>query len=64
MEVEVNYDEQQEEIEALESIFMDEFVLVEERPFKFEIQINSNGESEEKNHLKLKAIIDLPDSYP
>jgi len=43
---------------------MEEFLLEEERPYKFEITINSNGESAEKNHLKLKAIFDLPDNYP
>lgn len=64
METEVNYEEQQEEIEALQSIFMEEFELTEEKPYKFEITINSNGESQEKNFLKLKAIFDLPDSYP
>lgn len=58
------YDEQQEEIEALQSIFMDDFELVEERPYKFEITINSNMEGAEKNHLKLKVIFDLPDNYP
>ena len=59
-----NYDEQFEEIEALQSIFMDEFEMMEERPYKFEIMVNSNSESKEKNHLKLKLVFDLPDSYP
>ena len=42
MEGENNYDEQYDEIQALESIFTEDFHLVEERPFKFEINVNSN----------------------
>lgn len=51
-------------MEALQSIFVDEFKLIDEKPYKFEIMINSNQEAEERNFLKLKAIIDLPVTYP
>lgn len=43
---------------------MNEFNLKEEKPYKFEIMINSNSESEEKNFLKLRLTIELPDNYP
>ena len=59
-----NYEEQYDEIQALESIFTEDFTLLEEKPYKFEININSNQESQEKNYLKLKMIVDLPDNYP
>ena len=59
-----NFDEQYDEVQALESIFMEDFVLCEERPFKFEITIKANSESEERNFLKLKLVIDIPELYP
>ena len=37
-----NYDEQYDEIQALESIFTDDFKLIEERPYRLEITVNSN----------------------
>lgn len=60
-----NFEEQYEEIEALQSIFMEEELeILEEKPYKFEITINSNGESAEKNYIKLKAVFDLHTDYP
>lgn len=59
-----NFEEQQQEIEALQSIFVEEFTLLQDQPYKFEILINSNSESEEKNFIKLKVIVDLPLNYP
>jgi hypothetical protein len=38
--------------------------MIEERPYRFEIQINSNSEGADKNHLKLKILFELPDDYP
>ena len=35
-----------------------------EKPYNFEILVNSNTESEELNFLKLKLIFDLPENYP
>lgn len=35
-----------------------------EKPYNFEILVNSNTESEERNFLKLKLIFDLPENYP
>ena len=46
----VDWEEQESEIEALEVIFPDEFTILAKKPFKFEIMINSNSESAE-NHL-------------
>ena len=52
-------------MEALQNIFdSEEFVLRRERPYQFEILLNSNSETEENNHLKLKLIFDLPRLYP
>lgn len=64
VETTANYDDQYDEIQACECIFLEQFQMLEERPFKFEILINSNSESEDKNHLKLKIVFDLPNSYP
>jgi len=38
--------------------------LKREKPYNFEILVNSNTESEERNFLKLKLIFDLPENYP
>jgi hypothetical protein len=43
---------------------MEDFTLMEERPFKFEIIIKANSESDERNHLKLKIVFDFPEQYP
>ena len=59
-----NFEEQQDEIEALESIFVEEFTLEEEKPYKFEVLINANSEDTDKNFLKLRLIFELPQDYP
>jgi hypothetical protein len=59
-----NYDEQYDEIQACECIFLEQFQMIEERPYKFEIVINSNSENEDNNHLKLKILFELCDDYP
>ena len=38
--------------------------MEKEKPYKFEITVNSNTESEEKNFLKLKITFGLPEDYP
>jgi hypothetical protein len=43
---------------------MEDLKIVEERPFKFDVKLNSNSESEDKNHLKLKLTFELPENYP
>ena len=58
------YEEQEQEVEALQSIFVEDFTLVEEKPYKFEIQVNANSESQDKNYIKLRMIIELADDYP
>ena len=42
MESSNKFDEQADEVQVLESIFMDDFNLIEERPYKFEINIKAN----------------------
>ena len=32
----IDFSEQQDEVEALQSIFVDEFKLIDEKPYKFE----------------------------
>lgn len=59
----MDWEEQQGEIEALEVIFPDEFKLTQEKPYKFEIEINSNADKE-INHLKMLLIVELPYNYP
>lgn len=59
------WEDQETEIETLRCIFIDEeFVMKREKPYNFEILVNSNTESEERNYLKLKLIFDLPEGYP
>lgn len=59
------WEEQEIEIETLKSIFEEsEFEMKREKPYNFEIMLNSNSESEERNFLKLKLIFDLPELYP
>jgi len=59
-----NYEEQESEIEAIKCIFMEDFTLLEEKPYKFELLLKANSESEEKNHLSLKLTFELPEDYP
>ena len=58
------WEEQEQEIESLQYIFPEEFKLNNEKPYKFEIMINSNTESEDKNFLKLRITFDLQEEYP
>ena len=59
----VDWEEQEGEIEALECIFPEELHILEKKPYKFEITINSNPEPEE-NHLKMLFLVELPHDYP
>ncbi len=43
---------------------MDDLVVLEEKPYKFEVLLNSNNESKEKNHIQLKLTFELADDYP
>ena len=43
---------------------MDDLEVLEEKPFKFEVMLNANNESAEKNYLKLKMTFELPEDYP
>ena len=62
---EIDWEDQETEIETLKCIFIEEeFDLKREKPYNFEILVNSNTESEERNYLKLKLIFDLPENYP
>ncbi len=56
--------EQESEIESLKYIFLEDLEIKEEKPYKFEVMLNANNESVEKNYLKLKLIFELPDTYP
>ena len=43
---------------------MDDIEILEDRPFKFEVNINANSESKEKNFLRLRLTFELPENYP
>jgi len=59
------WEDQEAEIETLKCIYVEEeFELRREKPYNFEILVNSNTESEDRNYLKLKLIFDLPEGYP
>lgn len=59
----IDWEEQESEIEALEVIFPDEFTVMAEKPYKFKIMINSNS-ADEDNHLKMLLTVELPKDYP
>ena len=40
-----------------------EFEILEEKPYKFKIVINSNVDTED-NHLKMLLTVELPKDYP
>ena len=58
------WEEQEQELESLQYIFPEEIKIEKEKPYKFEIMLNSNTESEERNFLKLRITFDLPEDYP
>ena len=43
---------------------MDDLVILEEKPYKFDVVLNANNESQERNFLKLKLSFEIPESYP
>ena len=59
----IDWEEQDAEMEALEVIFPDELTIAGRRPYKFTIQINSNAE-EADNHLKMLLRVELGEQYP
>ena len=59
-----NFDLQAEELESLTYIYPEELIIKKERPFSFEVMINSNTETEERNFLKMKMMFELQLSYP
>lgn len=62
--MENNWESQQEEIESLTYIYPEELTVLKEQPYSFEVMINSNTESDDRNYLKMKIIFDLQNSYP
>lgn len=59
----VDWTEIEEELEALKVIFPEELQIKHEKPYKLEIQINSNSVAED-NHLKMNLILEIPHNYP
>ena len=64
VEAEDKWEEQEQEIESLQYIFPEEITIENEKPYKFDVLINSNTESEDKNHLKVNIYFDLGEDYP
>ena len=54
-----NWDRQEEELESLKYIYPDELTILKEKPYSFEVLIDSNTESEERNFLRMKIHFDL-----
>ena len=50
-------------MEALECIYPEELVIESTKPYKFEVQINSNADAAD-NYLKVKLIVEMPPDYP
>jgi hypothetical protein len=59
----VNWEEVEGELEALEMIFPEEYKCTAEKPYKFDLIINSNSDADQ-NHLKMKLIVEIPHNYP
>ena len=59
----VDWEEVEGELEALECIFPDEFSIVAKKPYKFNLIINSNSDKDQ-NHLKMVLIVEVPHNYP
>ena len=61
----LNYEEEQSlEIEALESIFVGEFELINEQPVTYEVIINADRNDENDNYIVVKLKIEYPIDYP
>ena len=45
-------------------IYPEELTILKEKPYSFEVVIDSNTESEERNFLRMKIHFDLQNSYP
>ena len=58
-----NWEQQAEEVESLTYIYPEELEIIQERPYKLELKINTH-EEDEFNFLKLILTFDLPAAYP
>lgn len=58
------YTEHESELEALKYIYLEDLTILEEKPYKLEILLNSNNEGADKNFIKLRIIIDMGEHYP
>eukprot|EP01080_Neovahlkampfia_damariscottae_P009889 gene9889-2211_t len=56
-------EEQEQEIEALESIYMDDFNLIE-KDKKYEINLKNENFEEEGKKVEIKFIVEYTDKYP
>lgn len=62
---EINCEEEQAlEVLALESIFVDEFELINEEPVTYEITINADRLEEMDNFVVVKLKVEYPPLYP
>ena len=59
-----NREEQENEVEALECIFVDEFELLFNDPFKYEITLHTDRDDEDLDFIKVKLVIEYPLDYP
>lgn len=57
-------EEQRDEVEALESIFVDEFELLHNSPFRFELTVHTDREEEDLNFIVVKLVVEFPEEYP
>lgn len=58
-------EEQDMEIEALESIFDEDFSLISKSPYKFDVTLMPNpGGDDEENHVVLELNVTFPAKYP
>lgn len=57
-------EEQFLEIEALESIFVGEFELINEQPVTYEVILNADRNEDSNNYIVVKLKVEYPSEYP
>ena len=59
-------EEQQDELEAIASIFDDDYkpVSVDAPPFKFSLNLYASGEDAESSHVGVRMDVEFPGDYP
>ena len=61
----MNWEEEQNlEVESLQSICVGEFELITDSPITYEIEIKADRDDDEYNFISVKLKVEYPDLYP